>query len=233
VPVVDGNRFAYLPGEKQAAVLQVRSRYEGLIRSAEAGLDGLEAADGQALAEFLRAQQEKRLAELLTPGEKFEYDLRESECAQRTRDLSMTLSEGEFRSVVWIQRWYEEQWNAHASEADFDDRGLAEARAQALREALADRYPEYEQVSDPYWEAYVEFVEARGMDRPWADWLRQCRNQYAEASSAIANDPGLNPEVRDQQLAGLRAEFAAGLQRSLGANYPAALDSVLFWVHPE
>lgn len=231
VKTPEAERFGYLPADKQEAVTRILSRYETLIRSADAGEEALEEADRQALADFLHSQQDKRLTELLTPEEKFEYDLRESECAQQVRDLGMTLSDEEFRSVVWIQRWFDAEWSAHAAEPDFDDHGLTEARTRAMQEALGDRYLEYEQMSDPYWESYVEFTEVRGLDRGWAEWLRQCRSQYAKATTAIANEAGLDPEVRDRQLAELHAGFASGLQNSLGAHYSAALESVLFWMN--
>lgn len=217
----DGERLSFLSEEKRSALKQVNAEMDAetrkRIRPGSQDLAGLKEL------ERLRQEREAKIAQLLTPEEKLEFDLRSSSTASRLRvDLEgFSASEEEFRRILPIRKEFEDKYNSQIPPTSVEDiKEHVNSEGVMLREirsVLGDaRYEEYRRLTDPNF----KFLRStfKGSEIP-DEQLIGVYNIWSGAQTEaerVRYDPSLTPEYQRARLAEISSQAQAQIRTTLG-----------------
>lgn len=245
--------YGFLPESKRGPLQEILSKYEELEEQIYDRARGLMLDEDQAQLNDLERMRDAEIAQLLTPEEYKEYELRNSPVAEALREQlsGFEPTEEEFRKVFDLQKTFETQL---ASTGNLpDDEVRAEATEQ-MREALEgeikkvlgeQRFAEYQRAQDADYKTMVQFSERLQIPRESADRVYDIKTQAELQKERIEADPNMSDEQRQAALNGLAANAHQQVQGILGdnagrylpigghwiqdlssGNYPIALDVV-------
>jgi hypothetical protein len=215
----------FLPLEKQAALAEIEQRYGARLNKAMATTSH---GDFTATKTTLAAKNAE-VAQVLTPGEKFEYDLRLSQSASmmRMRLGDIEVSEAEYRELYKQQRRFDDQFglpgmqsNDRSPERDAAQKQLNQAYKTILGD---DRLRELLYGMD--YEASGLKVVAEENNIPKATALKVfdvVENAQNEAF-ALRQDRSMNSAQRREALNKIRASVDQQIGALLGPGAPAFL----------
>ena len=129
--LAERSRFSFLPPDKEKQVREVVERYKK-----SASTQQFDQSGDSNEARRMREKRRQELAQVLTPEELYEVDLRESTTAESIRSQfgSRDLTEEQYRELFALRRAYEDE---HGVIADYSDpekvRQRNEARGQLER----------------------------------------------------------------------------------------------------
>lgn len=223
-------QFGGLPEAKISALEKIQQDYNDLRQemfeqSQRGGAAG--ARDIAAQQKLLQEEQERDIAALLTPEEKIEYELRNSNAANQVRSHlnGVDVSEQEFRTLFAAEKAYEaanpRSIGGPVSPAQMQA-GLAawDDYQKATQNLLGpDRYREYllnSQMNNPSARSF--FAERPGITTSqMQDIARLTRSIPLEMQQASA--PGLSNDERRAQMAAAAERLRARAVQILGAQY--------------
>src|SRR3954469_15078380 len=130
----DDRMYGFLAPEKQDRIKSLQSRFDELEQDVYARSKGMLLDEDQEQLRQIEKQREAELAQVLTPEELEEYQLRNSSTANsmRAQMTGFQPSEEEFRRIFRIQKVYDSEF---ASAFDVTDDTQAEVKARAQQEA--------------------------------------------------------------------------------------------------
>jgi hypothetical protein len=191
------------------------------------------ASDAQDMAEIrqLRQDRDSRIATMLTPGQKMEYDLRKSPTAANMR-LQMDgfdPSEDEFRDIFSAQKAFDDEYGvvpgASISPADAEIRQFAEEEMNnQIRTSLGDdRYQDYLRQTDYDYKSIHKITQRQGLGENISAQVYQMKGGAEELAREIRMNTGLSIEERQMQLGQIRNETSRSIQSLIGGQGAAAL----------
>jgi hypothetical protein len=136
----------FVPASKQSELIQLEEKFAGKMmgtikKASQGDMSGMRA---------LQAEKDEELLKILTPEEKFQYDMRMSQTAMvlRMQMGDLELSENEFQEVFRLRKQIDDEFGiegmAQSNKADQEKRDAArKAMNEQLKESLGDRYSEY------------------------------------------------------------------------------------------
>jgi hypothetical protein len=211
------SRYSFLPADKQQQLLELDAAYARKLTDASSSKDGS--------YQFLMDEKEAAVAQLLTPQELEDYQLRFSRTAEKLRDGlgGFQSSEFEFREIFRQQKAFEKQFGSSDSGLSPEQRdvwvaGLAEKRNQ-LKAALGEqRFSEYEHESR-FHQSRLKDI-ARQFNVPKENAFQALDVSWAaqEEAMRIRTNPAFTDEHRQQLLLNIRDQMESSFVQLLGSD---------------
>ena len=193
------------------------------------------ATDAQDMAEIrrMRTERDDRIATILTPDQKMEYDLRKSPTAANMR-LQMDgfdPSEDEFRDIFSARKAFDDEYGtvpgSTISQADAEVRQLAEREMnEQIRSSLGDdRYQDYMRQTDYDYKSIHKITERQGLGENISAQVYEMKGSAEELAREIRMNNGLSIEERQMQLREIQNETARGIESMLGGQGASSLQN--------
>ena len=203
--LVEQGRFGFLSAEKQKQVREILGRYE---------------LNNEMDPRRARDQRRQELAQVLSPAELYQFDLRDSNAADSVRGRfgQADLSEAEYKKLFDLRKAYEDEVGAVA---DYNDpekmRKRSEARKlldDAYKTALGDdRMKEVNRQQDPGWRSLTQVGQQFNLNSQTLDQAYQLQQAAGEQMGRLISDPNLPRDDRRRAMDAINTE----LQRSMAA----------------
>jgi hypothetical protein len=211
------SRYSFLSADKQQRVLELDAAYARKLADASSSKD--------ASYQFLMDEKEAAVAQLLTPQELEDYQLRFSRTAEKLRDGlgGFQSTEYEFREIFRQQKAFEKQFGSSDSGLSAEQRdlwvaGLAEKRNQ-LKAAMGEqRFSEYEHESR-FHQSRLKDI-AREFNIPKENAFQALDLSWAaqEEAMRIRTNPAFTHEHRQQLLLNVRDQMESSFVQLLGSD---------------
>lgn len=220
-------RFDGVPPEKLDKMKRIMRDYDDMRSDAYAVAyaGGMApAANREKLAAIDKAQRED-IAQLLSPAELLEYNLRSSPTAAGLRNQLSAFqpSEAEFRTLYQLQAAFNEQnGNPFGPMSPEQMRQRTEAQKQLTEQIKAalgpERAADYVRASDPNYRQTSQLVARLQLPTETSNQVWSVQQDIQQRSRALAANSSLSTEERTQQLAALTNEAEAKISATLGAR---------------
>ncbi|SVA11140.1 uncharacterized protein METZ01_LOCUS63994 [marine metagenome] len=193
------------------------------------------ATDAQDMAEIrrMRTERDDRIATMLTPEQKMEYDLRKSPTAANMR-LQMDgfdPSEDEFRDIFAARKAFDNEHGvvpgSSISPADAEIRQLAEQEMNnQIRTSLGDdRFQDYLRQTDYDYKSIHKITQRQGLGENISAQVYQMKGGAEELAREIRMNTGLSIEERQMQLGQIQNETSISIESLIGGQGAAALQT--------
>ena len=193
------------------------------------------ATDAQDMAEIrrMRTERDDRIATMLTPEQKTEYDLRKSPTAANMR-LQMDgfdPSEDEFRDIFAARKVFDNEHGvvpgSSISPADAEIRQLAEQEMNnQIRTSLGDdRFQDYLRQTDYDYKSIHKITQRQGLGENISAQVYQMKGGAEELAREIRMNTGLSIEERQMQLGQIQNETSISIESLIGGQGAAALQT--------
>jgi len=193
------------------------------------------ATDAQDMAEIrrMRTERDDRIATMLTPEQKMEYDLRKSPTAANMR-LQMDgfdPSEDEFRDIFAARKAFDNEHGvvpgSSISPADAEIRQLAEQEMNnQIRTSLGDdRFQDYLRQTDYDYKSIHKITQRQGLGENISAQVYQMKGGAEELAREIRMNTGLSIEERHMQLGQIQNETSISIESLIGGQGAAALQT--------
>jgi hypothetical protein len=215
--------YGFLAPEKREQVTDLQDRYEQLEQQIYERSKGLLLDADQAALQQLQKQREAEMAQILTPEELEEYQLRTSPTASSLRAQlhGFNPSEEEFRRAFRLQKTFDDQFNTGFHTTDEAQAAAQEQAQQALNEEMrkalgSQRYAEYQRAQDADYKALMQFTERFDASPNVASRVYDMKVQAEQQKLRLETDPNLTPEQRAQTLAAIARETERSVAQLMG-----------------
>ena len=221
--------LSFLAPEKQSAVQALHDKYAALEAEIFDRAQDLVLDEDQAELQGLQRQMEAELAQVLTPEEFQDYQLRNSGTA---RDLRSQLtgfepSEGEFRKIFQLQKTFDDQFGqafdptdeaAHAIKLRAELQA-GEALNEELRQTLGpQRFAEYQRTQDGDYRSLVQVAERFSLPREVAGSVYDMKLAAERQKALVEGNATLSDEQRGRILATIAKATEQSVAATLGEN---------------
>jgi hypothetical protein len=185
--------------------------------------------DRAKLAE-IEQQKNADLAQLLTPQELEDYNLRNSSTAMslRSRLASFNPTEDEYKSIFRLQQAFDEQYGSNTYSAFSapptpDQMRERQTQQQALDAQIQnvlspDRAADYKQATDPAYQQINRLVTRLELPPSAAADVVTVQQDIQQRATAVRQDRTLAPADRTAALAALAAEASTKITTTLGTS---------------
>ena len=224
-----GYAMDFIPEETKAELNTLEQEFGSeLLKKMAQG-----ATDAQDMAEIrgLRTERDDRIANMLTPDQKKEYDLRKSPTAANMR-LQMDgfdPSEDEFREIFAARKDFDDQHGvvpgSSVSAGDMEGRQFAEQEMNnQIRTSLGDdRYQDYLRQTDYDYKSISKIAERQGLGENISAQVYEMKGGAEELAREIRMNTGLPIEERQMQLGQIRTETSRSIESLIGGQGAVAL----------
>jgi hypothetical protein len=216
-------QFPDWPADKLAALRQIQTEFAEKRSDLMTAARGVIASDVMARTNSLDAEMHAALAQVLSPQELEDYDLRLSSTASRLRSklANFDPSEQEFRTLFPLQQAFDSRFGAMYGPMSQDElRARSEAERQLneqVHAALGDqRYTDYQRSIDYNYQTAARLVARLELPPQTAGQLYQVQQDFQQRSRQILTDRNLTPQARMEQLGALGAEAETQVSSLLG-----------------
>ena len=201
---------------------------------------GVQLASDKEQLRLLRAERERDIAALLSPDEKFAYEMRTSASGAtvRSRYGDALESEAEFQKIFTLQKAFDDKFPREALTGRISPEVLR-ARSDAdrqldsdLRAALGDdRYAALRRASDPDLRNVENLATRLNLPATTTATVAATRDAYAAESQRINSDPSMPMPERRTQIQALATRAKAEVSRALGGEAADAYAQGSQWLN--
>ena len=182
---------------------------------------------------MLREGRENQIASLLTPEQKFEYDLRKSPTAANLRLQldGFNPSEEEFRNIFQIQKEFEDDHGvvqgATISQAEVQERRSAEQNLKSDIKSLLgeDRFQDYLQQTDYDYKSIDKISQRQGLADNVSAQVYQMKSEAEELARGVRLNANIPIEERQQQLQQIYNETSRSIESIMGQQGAASIQT--------
>jgi hypothetical protein len=201
----------FLPTEKQSQVSDAAQRFQSRMIKSQSASPG-----GGADRRSQMAQLDAELAQVLTPEEKFEVDLRMSSCAQvlRMSLAEFEPTEQEFREMFKVRKKLDDEVGLSFTGKESQQE---RERVQWAIEELGNQFK-------------TILGEQRYREYQSAGWLSHYRTEIQQQVERVRADPSLTAEQRRSALDSMRANVERDVGKLMGADALAAYIQRSQWI---
>ncbi len=219
----ENSHLEFLSAQKRAQIQAIQNRFNEAQQRAysEAERQGVD----WKLLKAAFDQREAELAQVLSPDELREYQLRKDETADNLRRnlIGFQPTEAEFRSLFQLLKAHDDKF----SYADPSDNSLPDQKSkdqaateEQIKSLLGDtRYAEYRRATNPQYQQLYQLTQQFDLPAETAaaifDRQQQMQNELKQYSS-------LSPDQQQQQLTRMQQEMESLLRDKLGDKAYAA-----------
>lgn len=233
----DERRLAFLSDDKRNEALALRDQLDAArerILSAAGGHPS--AGDLDRLAQ-LQQEADARLTQLMTPDEKFQFELCTSQTAESLRKnlIGFNPSETEFREIYQRQKVIDSAF-AYQDLSDPAVRAAKDAAEQQMEAELSSilgqqRVADYQRVKNPDYREAVVFSDRFDLPESVSQSLVEMRSIAEQQRQQLLADQNLSAEKRVEALRAIQAETEKTLRQTLGDKvYATYTQGVGGWV---
>jgi hypothetical protein len=212
----------FLSPTKKAEVMETYQKFA--LKQAEMSMNGaMDQEDMKALQENQR-ERDLALAQLLTPEEKRNFDLRMSDTSMmlRAQLTGFEPTKEEFEQIFDLKKAFDDEHGMYGmAYTDAESREayrLAEKEYEEGLESLLgeERYGEYKMGQDYTYKGLKKTSESYGADAETAKELYQSMQAAQTAAREIRNNADLDQARKREMLQGIRGETESLLVESFG-----------------
>ena len=182
---------------------------------------------------MLREARENQIASLLTPEQKFEYDLRKSPTAANLRLQldGFNPSEEEFRNIFQIQKEFEGDYGvvqgATISQSEVQERRSAEQNLKNdIKSVLGkDRFQDYLQQTDYDYKSIDKISQRQGLADNVSAQVYQMKSEAEELARGVRLNANIPIEERQQQLQQIYNETSRSIESIMGQQGAASIQT--------
>lgn len=211
--------FTFLPPEKAGELRRILRDYD----ERRSDLFSTSPVYDREKIAALEKEQRAAIAQVLTPAEMLEYDLRTSNTAQRLRDelSAFQPSEEEFRAIFQLRQPFDERFDLSAGVAMQNLRARSESE-KGLKEQIKaglspERAAEYDRATDYNYRRATQLIARLELPRENVDqlWAVQ-KDAEARRNEIYRAARTLTPDERTAQLAALHQDAVAKVTPLIG-----------------
>ena len=226
-----GYSMDFIPEETKAELNSVEQEFGSkLLKTMASGTS--DAEDRNEILQ-LREEREDRIASMLTPEQKLEYDLRKSPTAANLRLQldGFEPSEDEFRDIFQARKQFDDQHGTvpgtTISAAEAEERRLAE---QVMNDDLLntlgeDRFQDYMRQTDYDYKSIAKVADRQGLNDVVSAQVYQMKNEAEELARSIRMDGAIPVNERQQQLQQILSETSRSIESLMGQQGAASLQA--------
>ncbi len=219
-------RYYPLNATKAEAVRAIDEDYQALMANVRGDGSAILPEDREKLR-YLEKEKRAELAQMLTPNELFEYDLRQSQTANsmRSRLAAFEPSENEFREIFKLQKTIDDKLGPNTFGMD---REYFESRRQLqndvdsqIQKLLGEqRFAEYKRANDADYRRLFEIGTRLNLRKENIAQAHALGTTYTQKAAQVRRDPEVakDPAKRNEALAAIAAEAEAEYTKLLGAE---------------
>ena len=220
----------FIPDETMAELNSMEQEFgSNLLKKMASGTS--DAQDRNEI-KLLRETRENQIASMLTPEQKFEYDLRKSPTAANLRLQldGFDPSEDEFRDLFQIQKKFEDDYGVSGvsiSSSEVEGRRLAEQDMKSeMRSILGeDRYQDYLQQTDYDYKSIDKISQRQGLSDNISAQVYQMKSEAEELASGIRLNSSIPIVERQQQLQQIYNETSLSIESIMGQQGAASIQA--------
>jgi hypothetical protein len=237
----DDRMYGFLAPEKQDQIKTLQSKFDELEQEVYARSKGMLLDEDQEQLRRIEKQREAELAQVLSPEELEEYQLRNSSTANsmRAQMTGFQPTEEEFRKIFRIQKVFDNDFN---SAFDVTDNAQAEVKARAQQEAqdalndeiktiLGDkRFTEYQRAQDPDYRTLVQVADRFELSRDVANRVFSMKQEAERQKLALEANAQLSDDQRRAALAAIARETQRSVADAMGNVFKSYYKSAGGWI---
>ncbi|HZO51346.1 MAG TPA: hypothetical protein VFB63_01450 [Bryobacteraceae bacterium] len=226
----DPAAYDFLSGEKRDELLALKAKYDEMEQEIYVRAQGIMLEQDENDLRLLEQQRQVEMANLLSPQELEEYQLRHSHVAENLRNQlsGFEPTEDEFRRLFRLQDDFEEQINRAIPESSDEVQAEIRARAQEegqralndeMRKVLGpDRYAEWTRAQDPDYKALVQISDRYNLPTDTSQKIYQYKLQAEQQKLQVESNPNLSEEQRQAALMAIARETEKTVSEVMGPN---------------
>jgi hypothetical protein len=220
-------RYSFLTPDKRDKLRGLQDKYDALEQEVYARTKGLVLDEDQEELRQIGKAREAELAQLLSPEELEEHQVRNSTTANALRYqlAGFNPSEEEFRTIFRLQKTFDDEFGQNF---DATDEKQTEIRARAQQEAQeamdeevkkvlgGQRYAEYERAQDSEYKSLVQLADRFELARDVVNKVYDFKATAERQKEAIENNASLTEEQRRAALAAIAQETERTVSQFMG-----------------
>jgi len=239
----DPAAYDFLPGDKREQVLALKTKYEELENEIYMRAQGIMLDQDEEALRQLEQQRQVEMANLLSPQELEEYQLRHSHIAENLRNQlsGFEPTEEEFRRLFRLQKDFEDQLtrslpNGASDEVQAEIRARAQEEGQrALQDEMQkvlgpERFGQWQQAQDPDYKALVQIADRYNLPTETSQKIYNYKVQAEQQKLRIESDPGLNEEQRQRARDAIAMETEEWVKKAMGPIYGSYIKVAGQWI---
>lgn len=233
------SQYSFLPEAKREALQKYLDTFDDQAQEMYARNRGMWDAQSRAEQRALEAEKLAGLAQILTPSELREYELRSSQTAnQLGADLhNLTVNREQYEAIFDIRKKYGETIYNWADNETAEGRQLAEANQKAMKAELAaalgpDLVKQMDRSQDYYYQQLVRMAERSDLPADTAGKIYDYKQAAEDSAKLLRENKTLTSEQRQEMAQQIRSETEATLVQTLGEkNYKRYLRNGGWWLN--
>jgi hypothetical protein len=232
-------QLAFLPESKREAVQKYLEGFEEKSQEMYARNRGLWDAQSRAEQRALEAEKMAGLAQLLTPSELRDYELRQSQTAnQLANDLrNLSVNREQYEAIFDIRKKYGDSIYNYGDLEGKEARQKVEDNQKAMKAELATALgpslvKEYERSQDYSYQQLVRLAQRNDLPADTAGKVYDYKQAAENSVKQLREDKNLTNEQRQELQQKIRAETEQTLKQTLGEkNYKRYLNDGGWWIN--
>lgn len=210
----------FLSQEKQQKVRQIMNQYKARLQAVEDRCGGIYLKDDYRELKEIEDQRDRALAEVLSPEELNEYNLRNSELASDLRNnfRDINLTEDEFRKIYQARVELEKRIKLSAESAGSESgEDPYKKYYDDLKSILGgERYKKFEMSQSPDYYYLARFGERFNLTENSVEKLYDFKQALQQEINYLNGNKELTPEMRESIAAALAKESEKTLKSIMG-----------------
>ena len=235
--------YDFLPADKREQVLALKTKYEELENEIYMRAQGIVLDQDEQALRQIEQQRQVELANLLSPQELEEYELRNSHISENLRNQlsGFEPTEEEFRRLFRLQKDFEDQINRALPNAGSDE-VQAEIRARAQEEGQRalqdemqkvlgkDRFAQWQQSQDPDYKALVQIADRYNLPTETSQKIYSYKVQAEQQKQQIEANASLTEEQKQRARDAIAQETEDWVKKTMGPIYGSYIKVAGQWI---
>ena len=219
--IAQRNQYGDLPQEKLDRLQAITSDYGNLQSKIYVDANGVMLPEDREKLALLEKEMRADVAQILTPQELEEYDLRSSRTANQLRSQLTILNptEQEYRALVKLQLDFDRRQSAASGTPSVSSLASGQQLQAQIQAALGpERYAAYQQATDPGSQQLNRLVLRLDLPISAAQQVTNVQKDVQQRATTLVQQADLAPDQRSAQLAALAAEATKKISSALGGQ---------------
>src|SRR5205085_4666670 len=219
--------YGFLPPEKQDQLKALQAKYDDMEQEIYTRSKGMLLDEDQEQLRRIEKQREAEFAQVLTPEELEEYQLRNSSTANsmRAQMTGFQPSEEEFRKIFRLQKVFENEFS-QAFDVSDDAQSQIKARAQQdaqealneeVKKILGDkRFTDYQRAQDPDYRTLAQVADRLELSPDVVNRVYGMKQEAERQKAALEANPQITDDQRQAALAAIAKETERSVAKEMG-----------------
>jgi len=233
--------YGFLPPEKQDQLKALQAKYDDMEQEIYTRSKGMLLDEDQEQLRRIEKQREAEFAQVLTPEELEEYQLRNSSTANsmRAQMTGFQPSEEEFRKIFRLQKVFENEFS-QAFDVSDDAQAQIKARAQqeaqdALNEEIKKtlgekRFAEYQRSQDPDYRTLSQVADRFDLSSDVVNRVYGMKQEAERQKAALDANTQITDEQRQAALAAIAKETERSVAKEMGPVFKSYFKTGGNWI---